>query len=107
MKWIHFQSWPPGRTFSGDLCHDPVHIFQLIQSAPILVLPAPAVAGSQPDGESFGEVFSRMSLGIPGVQVVYVFPAAGLRLVPAGVARSVGSENLVEFAAGVKAESVA
>src|SRR5262245_17585635 len=65
------------------------------------------MAGSQPHRECFGKIFSGVSLRVPRVQIEHIFPAAGLRLIPAGVARPIRSENFIEFATGMKPERIA
>ena len=60
------------RRFLGDFVHQLVDVVQLFQRRPTFVLRSPARAGTQPDGKRLGEIFRRMALRVPGVQMQHV-----------------------------------
>lgn len=86
--------------FLADLGHEFVDVFQFLQRGPVFVMLSPAVAGFEPDGEGFGEVFGGVGLGVPHVQVEDVTFGVGFWGVDLGVFHGLWAEDFaVAFAA--------
>lgn len=88
--------------FAGDGAHEFIDIFEFLERFPAAITLAPIEAGSEPDGESFGEVFVGMRLGIPVVKMDDVGTAIGTGAVKFGsvVGRSFAEDLLPLFFPG-------
>ena len=79
----------------ADVAHQVVHVLQLPQRRPACVPSAPLGVGRQPHREGLGEVFRRVALGVPGLQMHHEAPAVGPRRVVLGVRFGRAAEQLL------------
>ena len=68
-----------------NFAHELVHELQLLERRPAGITLPPAAAGREPHRKSLGEVFKRMGLRVPHVQVQHVALAVRPRLVVIGI----------------------
>ena len=92
------------RLLAGDLGHQLVDIFELLQRRPALVALAPVRARREPDREGLGEILVRMALRVPERQMLDVAPAAGVRPVVVRVAGRGAAEQLAASGDGDAAD---
>ncbi len=92
------------RLRAGDLRHQFVDIFELLEGRPPGIALAPIRAGGEPDREGLGEILVRVALGIPERQVLDVTPARRVRAVVVGVAGRGAAEQLLPAAAALQLE---
>jgi hypothetical protein len=85
LQWLDSAARPHDHRFSRQFAHQPVHVFELLERRPVGVPRAPVGVRGQPDGERFREVFVRMALCVPAVQVKDEALAIRLRRVIVGI----------------------
>src|SRR5215207_54696 len=97
-QWRNERTVALRRLASGELGHEPVDEFQLRERRPPRVIGAPANFRSQPNRKCLGEVFSRVALRVPVLEVQHVIFTAWPNRIVAGVGRARTTENSLPVA---------
>ncbi len=90
------------RPLAGDLPHQLVDIFELLERRPAGIARAPMRARPQPHREGFGEILVRMALRVPQPQMLDVIAARRIGPVIARIALRRRTEQLLPAAAAIK-----
>ena len=90
------------RPLPGDLGHQLVDIFELLQRRPAGIARAPVRARPQPHREGLGEILVRMALRVPEPQVLDEIPARRIGPVIGRIASRRWAEQLLPAAAAME-----
>ena len=98
----HVRALVSMRLLAGDLGHQLVDIFELLQRRPAGIALAPVGARLQPDREGLGEVLVGMALRIPQPQMLDVILARRIGPVVARIAGRGTAEQFLPAAAALQ-----
>ena len=91
------------RGATTDVRHQRVHALELAQRRPARVKAAPTRSRRQPEREGLGEIFSRMRLRIPTVEMLDESAAQRIDRIGVGVGRERRAEDLAPSATAAQA----
>ena len=94
------------RRRAAERVHQAVHVLQLAERAPSGVPLAPLAVGRQPHGKRFGEVFVRVALRVPRIEMEHEALAVGLGRVELRIRLARRSERVLPLPAPPQSECV-